>query len=148
MKLEDICCSLELAKKLKEIGIKQESLFSWFAETSVEVVRYYLRNTNEYYLLPNKDDFNCYSAFTVSELLNMLPDTIIMEDKVAKMVIGKDNNTFRSWYINFGWNIYIPLNDKETSEISDTSFSNTLAKFLLYFLGKNLLSVEEINERI
>ncbi len=29
MKLEDQVCSLELAKKLKELGVKQNSLFRW-----------------------------------------------------------------------------------------------------------------------
>ena len=29
MKLEDQCISLELAKRLKELGAKQESLFYW-----------------------------------------------------------------------------------------------------------------------
>ena len=29
MKLEDQVVSLELAKKLKELGVKQESLFYW-----------------------------------------------------------------------------------------------------------------------
>ena len=29
MKLEDQVCSLELAKKLKELGVKQDSLFYW-----------------------------------------------------------------------------------------------------------------------
>lgn len=30
MKLEDQCVSLEIAKKLKEVGVKQESLFCWW----------------------------------------------------------------------------------------------------------------------
>lgn len=29
MKLEDQVCSLELAKKLKELGVKQEAMFQW-----------------------------------------------------------------------------------------------------------------------
>jgi len=29
MKLEDQVCSLELAKRLKELGVEQESLFYW-----------------------------------------------------------------------------------------------------------------------
>jgi hypothetical protein len=32
MKIEDQVCSLELAKRLKELGVKQESLFWWDTE--------------------------------------------------------------------------------------------------------------------
>jgi hypothetical protein len=32
MKLEDQVCSLELAKRLQELGVKRESLFYWHEE--------------------------------------------------------------------------------------------------------------------
>lgn len=34
MKLEDQVCSLEQAKKLKELAVKQESIFAWYEYTS------------------------------------------------------------------------------------------------------------------
>ena len=61
MKLENQVCSLELAKKLKELGVKQESLFWWCKDFKGRVVQ------------PHKH--NCLgggiSAFTVIELLEI-----------------------------------------------------------------------------
>lgn len=69
MKLEDQCCSFDLAKKLKELGVKQESVFYWnlpFAESNKNAT---LDNYNDRYM----PGFWC-SAFTVAELGEMLPN--------------------------------------------------------------------------
>jgi hypothetical protein len=77
MKLVEQVCSLELAKRLKELGVKQESYFYW--------------TTLEYYVhIPGVqegptpcvmpgfevDGRNKLSAFTVAELGEILPITI------------------------------------------------------------------------
>jgi hypothetical protein len=64
LKLEDQVCSLELSKRLKELGVKQESLFWWNCVIS-----------SGGWLLEDHQDHeweNC-SAFTVAELGEMLP---------------------------------------------------------------------------
>ncbi len=65
MKVEDQVCSLELAKRLKELGTKQESLFYWNVQGTLEYAQ---------------KDFIGYttdiSAFTVAELGEMLPAEI------------------------------------------------------------------------
>jgi len=93
MKLEQQVCSLELAKKLKELGVKQESLFYWqrYTEkkTGIEEWDLALRGkhtrdnawsclTGNYHdgrqwisHWVEKDEE--YSAFTVAELGEMLP---------------------------------------------------------------------------
>ena len=65
MKLEDQVCSLDLAKRLKELGVKQESLFHWGCDGSGFS---YLEPSNES-VWPKKW---LYSAFTVAELGEML----------------------------------------------------------------------------
>lgn len=73
MKLEDQVCSLELAKKLKELGVKQESALVW----SLDVVDGFclvLREIQEPDIGPN----DC-AAFTVAELGGMLPGHIGMD---------------------------------------------------------------------
>lgn len=64
MKLEDQVCSLELSKKLFELGVKQESLFCWrcIEEESVFIT------WNGKFTIGDS-----YSAFTASELLESLP---------------------------------------------------------------------------
>lgn len=65
MKLEDQVVSLEQAKRLKELGVLQESCF------------YYNQYDNTVHLDIAKDhcggDERCWSAFTVAELGKMLP---------------------------------------------------------------------------
>ncbi len=69
MKLEQQVVSLELAKRLKELGVKQDSLHEWI---------YHWRNGKEYHwsLYPTDEDDKVNeraSAFTVAELGEMLP---------------------------------------------------------------------------
>ena len=65
MKLENQVCSLELAKKLKKLGVKQESLWWWiYAEGKWNLFRD-----------DNCSRKNTYSAFTVAELGKRLPIT-------------------------------------------------------------------------
>src|SRR5213080_1394008 len=66
MRLEEQVTSLELAKKLKELGVPQESLYYWytseFGEPHIEH-----KPSN------NVRDWESVSAFTVAELGEMLP---------------------------------------------------------------------------
>ena len=72
MKLEKQVCSLKLSKKLKKLGVKQESLFSWLktikgwrlvaSSPELEVRSFYVGK-------------ELASAFTVAELGEMLKET-------------------------------------------------------------------------
>lgn len=61
MKIEQQVCSLKSAKKLKELGVKQGSLF-WFNLNNKIVIVFKGQDTRKF-----------YSAFTVAELGEMLP---------------------------------------------------------------------------
>jgi hypothetical protein len=78
MNLEAQCCSLSLAIKLKELGVKYESLF-WHIEkpykyhpqadgTTVTEYKWVVGNPFAF----DVDMKNCYSAFTASELGEIL----------------------------------------------------------------------------
>lgn len=85
MKLEEQVVSLELAKKLNELGFKQDSLFywadnedgewilclNWKNKESDDPIVYIGRELNE------NEDGGYYSAFTVAELGEMLPGILI-----------------------------------------------------------------------
>lgn len=81
MKLEQQVCSLELAKKLKELGVKQESAFVWSVPNPEkgrnEREKLVLGKYCEVMLCHKARDwgeaFDVYSAFTVAELGEMLP---------------------------------------------------------------------------
>ncbi len=65
MKIEDQVISLGLAKKLKKLEVKQESLFWWLCTDDYAVK--YGEPKNQYHLYDL-----AYSAFTVAELIGML----------------------------------------------------------------------------
>ena len=85
MELEQQVTSLELSKKLKELGVPQESL-AYFIKNECIDKDYNCRNDDDYFdlhifdswepmsksLTMSKTEF--YSAFTVAELGEMLPD--------------------------------------------------------------------------
>jgi hypothetical protein len=72
MKIEDQVCSLELAQKLKELGVKQSSLFSFIYYKGMTFTGYELKQTAW-----KLEDQEYVSAFTVAELGEMLPENII-----------------------------------------------------------------------
>lgn len=87
MKLEYQVCSLELAKKLKELGVPQESNLIW-----VESAPFFDGNFSERDVLLNPDqwldlidntgeDYETYAAFSVADLGALLPYKITFTDQ-------------------------------------------------------------------
>lgn len=81
MKLEDQVCPLELAKRLKELGVKQESAFYWCDNN-------YGTWELEDSPLPAFESDWC-SAFTVAELGEMLPSGVTTERILGSMWLSK-----------------------------------------------------------
>ncbi len=76
--LEKQVCNLELAKRLKELGVKQESFWAWYETTDRDDTPR-LNRFDEHCTvcpLPKQAWEEKYAAFTVSELGEMLPATI------------------------------------------------------------------------
>lgn len=81
MKLEDQVVSLELSKKLNELGVMQYSVFVWeyFSDTAYGV-RFY-----PYAVSPSSSNgVKIYSAYTVAELGDMLPADVNDYDLIIK----------------------------------------------------------------
>lgn len=84
MKLKDHVTSLKLSMKLKELGVKQKSLFYWIDnycdEKYFSIVDYINLNVTTWYA----------SAFTSSELEELLPEILDKESEAncrAKLLI-------------------------------------------------------------
>jgi len=127
MKLEQQVCSLELAKKLKELGVKQESLFYWdnkvnpaYEVGGTEIGKVSFSG----HIKQSQDEIESgnryYSAFTVAELGELLPEKVVFRNYQKR-----SNN---AWRINFG--------DMEFG--ADTE-ANTKAKMVVYLLENNLI---------
>lgn len=112
MKFENQVISLEIAKRLKELGVKQESLFGYF---SVSWGGHELK-----YIDTIPEDYSysvMYYAFTVAELGEMLP----------AMCIEGEKRVSDKWNIDY---IY-----------SETE-ANVRGKMLIYLLENNLINLE------
>lgn len=85
MPIEQQVCSLELAKRLKELGVKQESYFWWRNDYPKNPKKY----ENRWYLIPDTEypitgihkgvsyggEDHLLAAFTVAELGEMLKES-------------------------------------------------------------------------
>ncbi len=106
MKLEDQVCSLELSKRLKKLGVKQESLWDW-ADYDGDWKLY----PRDYH----PEDITHYSAFTVAELGEILP-------------LGIDH--FKK---EDGWCVEEPM---ENLTVNADTFANAMAKMVIYLKEK------------
>lgn len=77
MKLEDQVVSLELAKKMEELGFRQESLFWWGRESGI--VNYDPRICTDLSHWDRENMLPLYAAYTVAELGGILPPYIETE---------------------------------------------------------------------
>lgn len=116
MRLESQVCSLELAKRLKELGVKQESLFYWHHENGKDYVSY---ADPSFCLCP----YEKISAFTVAELGELLPAGMLSSR-------AKDNT---GWYIQ----VITPV-DKWNIMYACETEADARAKMLIYLSGNNL----------
>ena len=159
MKLEQQVTSLELSKKLKELGVKQDSLFYWVITTEmIDDKRYVTLDmaidagdrsmegsvySNEQWeqnldlLMPNQFDRNnvdeCYSAFSVAELGEMLPSWVYTT---------KDNGTnksFTSWYGDENTPNEIDIDGDNNIQHAETE-ADARAKMLIWLIEKGYIT--------
>lgn len=117
MKLEDQVVSLDLAKKLKELGVKQESEFCYFQnDWGCEHGEYKWDLNRCYGKLPSED---CVSAFTVAELGEMLP------------------NTHFNFYKNADG--YLFSHSIKGASVTDPSEANARAKMLIHLIEQGIV---------
>lgn len=92
MELTKQVCSLELAKRLKEFGVRQESLFSYgYMTGNPEYESNYELCTSSELNLPEEE---MYAAFTVAELDEILSkygeySVTEYKDEIAVQIVGK-----------------------------------------------------------
>ena len=89
---EKECSNLELSKKLKELGVLQESKFLWFKNYFPDG---YLKK-GEWELVSGKPlfqkdetavcDNDCYSAYTIGELGEMLPKAGVRAEMLIYLI--------------------------------------------------------------
>lgn len=130
MRIEEQVVSLVSAKRLKELGVKQESFF-WYEENPRPVKD---RTDSELPHIPfvNKSPGigEIYSAFTVGELGEMLPNYL-------NISIGKINNYWCCDYLIVG---------KVKHSTGDKTEAEARALMLIYLLENKLVNLLEQGE--
>jgi hypothetical protein len=114
MELKDQVCSLELAKKLKELGVKQESICQWIQ----------LGRNNQWFIddgcrSGRKEDG--YSAFTVAELGEILKENITFSSNVGSGT--------KKWYVV----------DSRSKTVEADTEADARAKMLIYLIENKLI---------
>lgn len=128
MTIEQQVCSLELAKRLKELGVKQESLWWWASRMDGDEEASLLCDDRSW-MLYYKDEFGWVrlSAFTVAELGEMLSDGMDM-----------------TWKSSTGeWNCRYTLVSHEDNAVGTTATTeaDARAKMLIYLLENKLIAL-------
>lgn len=137
MTLEQMCCSLEHSKKLRELGVPQDSVFYWwrvFAGTRGEKIEISLRKPSKA-TLPDE----CYSAFISGELGEMLPSLINYEITPNKIYQARSTQYSAyggKWSITF-WE---QPKDKNKEIIADTE-ADARALMVIYLLENKLINL-------
>lgn len=152
MKLEDQVCSLELSKRLKELGVKQESLFYWgiseFETDKPEITLY--RSQGE--LDSDKDISKLFgvwsysdveigsfkdthSAFTVAELGEMLPKRLVGDHPLWYLTVHCNDNYYSVDFETFNGKIQKQFGCQDRNE------ANARAEMLIYLLEQKLISL-------
>lgn len=113
MKLEEQVTSLELSKKLKSLGVKQDGHFSWTPSG--------LKRKNEGH---GYNRLTIPDAFTVAELGEMLPSE----------VEGR-----RLWSTKKWKSVFWSTTESRALSFDDISEANSRAKMLIYLIEKGII---------
>lgn len=139
MTLQQQVCTLQQAKRLKELGIEQESSLAYYytGDTSTNVDHLLFRLSGS-----SDDPYNlCFAAFTVSELFQMIPEG---------STFGGD------WYMRYCWKgISFGYNRKnaglphiEQAWYKPDEIAIALADLLIHLLENNLVTASDCNKRL
>lgn len=137
MELSKQLCNLEFSQRLKKLGVKQESLYFWIDYTLEGDFAIRDRKPN------NTDIFDHYSAYTCSELGEMLPMKVELKE------IKEDgwlyiSQTGDGWSMGYGYVDESGLTWLPNLLIDDKNEANCRAKMLIYLLENGLLDRKSV----
>jgi hypothetical protein len=140
MELINQVCSLESAKRLDELGVKQDSYFVW--ENCLKHPEWQVIESWAY---EGRSDMKI-PAHTVAELLNILPVYIFRHGNVYDFNIGKLKNPKGDIYygVSYKEEIFNEFINTERNE----KFIKCLSDMLIYLLENNIIKADEINQTL
>lgn len=123
MTLQQQVVSLELSKKLEELGVPQDSLHSWC----------YIEAHGDYEL-DNGDYSRAYSAFTASELGELIPSSVDVLLFYAGLRLEKTDGNF--WTVSYESFENVVLVEKSAGTLADA-----MAFMLIHLIEKKLITI-------
>lgn len=139
MELKDQVVSLELAKKLNKLGIKEKSQFKWMA-WSLNKEPKLMHNPDDNLMTLGGELLYCVPAYTGMEIGNILP--WVLREKIGdrswilrtkKIDEGKDVQ----WHVMY----HNPNYKHNIDSQYDHSESNARAKMLIYLIENKLINL-------
>lgn len=135
--IENHVCSLEFSKKLKKLSVKQFSIFSWIYDYKNEIWEVWqdgienFKETDENY----EPAENINSAFTSTELLELLPKDIMINNTeyFINLLIGLDDFTI----------YYDAVNDNINFIFSNKNLCNALAEMLICLMENKVIEFKD-----
>lgn len=124
MEIENQVVSIELAKKLKELGVKQDSYFDWGDWGHKNPIEYQIFHGS---IRPGEPITRIASAFTVAELLDIAPASTSILKRT-----DIETKTKPRYYVE-------TFEHYRYDEDCDENPANALAKMLIYLLENNLI---------
>lgn len=147
MKLQDQVIPLPMAQRLKELGVKQESYFSWYVAKDVDDTPA-LNRSGFHCLLcghPYAPYFEAVAAFTVAELGQLMPDYMVVDHYRMHFHSYKQEQYKKPalWTCTFGRST-----DKEVPDFDRHNEAEARGTLLIHLLESNLITIQDINSRI
>lgn len=169
MNIDQQVTSLELSRRLKELGLKQESYFNYALngmacgydcpnETHNDPAHLFCLNESWKIEENNGVYTPCYSAYTVAELFEIIPAWICTKEKIFnnyRLNLSKQTALNIQWIVSYCCDSYAtdesaahygvnPFTTKvhTDSKQFDESLANCLAKLLIYLIENNLMTDE------
>lgn len=157
MKIKDQVCSIELAKKLKELGIMEESLFYWSYGCVTENSQWLIcQKDSDFFYQDYDKDNDIFHAYNVSELAEKLPNRIVINTdspfnsfrlRIEKSFVVENEDLKIIYIANYrcdsteceGENAWMERTLLEHN-VNDENMSNCLAKLLIKLIEYKIIN--------
>lgn len=140
MTIEKQVTSLEISKRLKELGCKKENLFVWYLPSDGGDLRIGKWNEVSPANLVEKNS-PVFAAHTVAELGEMLPDVIRETSKLTGKTVTKDVIIGFTDDWDFGKRFYWCEMGEPHPSFSEETEADARGKMLIYLLENGLCQV-------
>ena len=149
MKIENQVCTLKQAKKLKALGVAQESFMYWeelhpVKDCATERLQVHF---NTGHPISNGVVKDQYSAYTVAELGEMFPLTFIYEDD--KCFASSEKFCLSHKWITGICTVASPNKSIEAKKyFADHFEAHARAQNIIYLLEKGIVTVDTVNNNL